>query len=64
MEPVNFEGANAVYGANQPEYIPLPAEVREASVRNIELRLFLRDLYRSGGVLRLPAVDNDMPKYL
>lgn len=40
------------------------AEVREASVRNIELRLFLRDLYRSGGVLRLPAVDNDMPNYL
>lgn len=26
MEPINFKGANVVYGANQPEYIPLPAE--------------------------------------
>ena len=26
MEPVNFEGANVIFGANQPEYIPLPAE--------------------------------------
>ena len=26
MEPVQFEGANIVYGANQPEYMPLPAE--------------------------------------
>lgn len=28
MEPVNFEGVNIVYGANQPEYKPLPAERR------------------------------------
>lgn len=28
MEPINFEDANVVYGANQPEYIPLPAEKR------------------------------------
>ena len=28
MEPVNFEDANVVFGANQPEYIPLPAERR------------------------------------
>lgn len=28
MEPKKFEGANVVYGANQPEYIPLPAEKR------------------------------------
>lgn len=28
MEPVNFEDANVVFGANQPEYIPLPAEKR------------------------------------
>lgn len=28
MEPILFECANAVYGANQPEYIPLPAERR------------------------------------
>ena len=26
MEPLNFEGANIVFGANQPEYQPLPAE--------------------------------------
>ncbi len=26
MKPVNFDGANVVFGANQPEYIPLPAE--------------------------------------
>lgn len=26
MQPLNFEGANIVFGANQPEYIPLPAE--------------------------------------
>lgn len=26
MKPLNFEGANAVFGANQPEYTPLPAE--------------------------------------
>lgn len=28
MEPIKFEGANVVYGANQPEYKPLPAEKR------------------------------------
>lgn len=28
MEPVDFETANVVFGANQPEYIPLPAEYR------------------------------------
>lgn len=28
MEPIKFEGANIVYGANQPEYKPLPAEKR------------------------------------
>lgn len=28
MEPVNFEAANVVFGANQPEYKPLPAERR------------------------------------
>ena len=28
MEPIKFEGANVVFGANQPEYIPLPAERR------------------------------------
>lgn len=28
MEPVIFDSANVVYGANQPEYIPLPAEKR------------------------------------
>jgi len=26
MQPLNFEGANIVFGANQPEYQPLPAE--------------------------------------
>ena len=25
---MNFDGANVVYGANQPEYKPLPAEKR------------------------------------
>ena len=29
MEPVNFEEANVVFGANQPEYKPLPAECRD-----------------------------------
>lgn len=28
MVPKKFEGANVVYGANQPEYNPLPAEKR------------------------------------
>lgn len=28
MEPIKFEGANVIYGANQPEYKPLPAESR------------------------------------
>lgn len=28
MEPVIFEAANVVFGANQPEYKPLPAESR------------------------------------
>ena len=28
MQPCKFDGCNAVFGANQPEYIPLPAEVR------------------------------------
>lgn len=28
MKPIKFNGANVVYGANQPEYIPLPAERR------------------------------------
>ena len=27
MKPIKFEGANVVFGANQPEYIPLPAQV-------------------------------------
>lgn len=26
MEPIKFDGANVVYGAEQPEYIPLPAQ--------------------------------------
>lgn len=26
MKPIKFDGANIVYGANQPEYQPLPAE--------------------------------------
>lgn len=26
MEPVHFDGENVVFGENQPEYIPLPAE--------------------------------------
>ena len=26
MKPINFDVANVVYGENQPEYIPLPAE--------------------------------------
>lgn len=26
MEPMNFKDANCVYGANQPEYQPLPAQ--------------------------------------
>lgn len=28
MTPTNFQGSNAVFGANQPEYLPLPAEIR------------------------------------
>jgi len=28
MEPIEFEGANVVYGAKQEEYKPLPAEKR------------------------------------
>lgn len=28
MQPLNFDGANVVFGAKQPEYIPLPAEYR------------------------------------
>lgn len=28
MEPIKFDGANVVYGANQPEYILLPAKKR------------------------------------
>jgi len=28
MEPIKFDGANAIFGANQPEYIPLPAKKR------------------------------------
>lgn len=28
MQPLNFDGANVVYGAKQPEYVPLPAEYR------------------------------------
>ena len=27
MEPVNFVAANVVFGANQPEYKPLPGEI-------------------------------------
>lgn len=26
MKPIKFDGINAVFGANQPEYQPLPAE--------------------------------------
>ena len=28
MKPIEFDGVNVVFGANQPEYIPLPAERR------------------------------------
>ena len=28
MKPIEFEGVNVVYGANQPEYIPLPGQRR------------------------------------
>ena len=28
MQPLNFDGANDVFDAKQPEYIPLPAEYR------------------------------------
>ena len=28
MQPLNFDGANVVFGAKQPKYIPLPAEYR------------------------------------
>ena len=28
MDPLNFDGANVVFAANQPEYQPLPAEYR------------------------------------
>ena len=28
MKPIEFDGANAVYGKDQPEYSPLPAERR------------------------------------
>lgn len=28
MKPIEFDGVNAVYGENQPEYLPLPAERR------------------------------------
>lgn len=27
MKPIEFDGMNCVYGANQPEYMPLPAKV-------------------------------------
>ena len=27
MEPTKFEGANVIFGENQPEYLPLPAKV-------------------------------------
>jgi len=26
MEPIKFDGANVVFGENQPEYDPIPAE--------------------------------------
>ena len=32
MEPINFEGANCVFGKDQPEYLPLPAHKDENGV--------------------------------
>lgn len=29
MKPIEFKGMNAVYGASQPEYQPLPAHVNK-----------------------------------
>lgn len=29
MKPINFKGANVVFGANQPEYQSLPAKKKE-----------------------------------
>lgn len=26
MKPIKFEGVNVTFGANQPEYLPLPAQ--------------------------------------
>ena len=39
-------------------------EIREAVVKNIELDIYLRDLYNSGGELRSIGIYNDMPNYL
>lgn len=49
MEPINFEGANVVYGVNQPEYTPLPAECiwnREAGQINTCWKLSTEELER------------------
>lgn len=32
MGPINFDGANCVYGKDQPEYMPLPAHKDENGV--------------------------------
>lgn len=32
MTPIEFEGMNAIYGAKQPEYKPLPAKVEQGRV--------------------------------
>ena len=29
MKPIDFEGANCIYGKDQPEYMPLPAKKKE-----------------------------------
>ena len=33
MKPVRFEEVNVVLGENQPEYVPLPALVKDYTVR-------------------------------
>ena len=63
MEPVNFKGANVVYGANQPEYIPLPALLKENGEIWTCWKLSLEDLKRiqETGVIWLSMLTFNQP---
>lgn len=63
MEPINFDGANCVYGKDQPEYMPLPAHKDENGVVLTCWKLSPEDMQRiqETGVIWLEMLTFNKP---